>query len=165
MLAEVTNKVMSAAPTASACSPAAPATATTEYPVVAEIDETTHPFRRLALMVATTPEGGVGKGGQLAWKGLSSDMKRFKAITTGAGNNAVVMGRKTWLSIPPKFRPLPGRLNVVLSRSTDVREACDIPDSVKVAASFQDVEAIVAGVDTCFIIGGACVYNEAIQSA
>jgi len=71
-------------------------------------------------VVATERSRGIGKDGGLPWK-LPGDMAYFKALTSttrdGKRVNAVVMGRKTWDSIPDKFRPLPGRLNVVLSRS------------------------------------------------
>ena len=85
------------------------------------------------VIVASTPSGGIGKDGKLPWE-LPGDMAYFKevtlrtatpAATTPAGGpsvakrNAVVMGRKTWSSIPAKFRPLKGRLNVVLTSSSD----------------------------------------------
>ena len=72
------------------------------------------------LVVAAGRALGIGKGGGLPWK-LPGDMAYFKELTTatrgGGKRNAVVMGRGTWESIPPRFRPLPGRVNVVLSRS------------------------------------------------
>lgn len=74
----------------------------------------------LHIVVAATKKLGIGKGGGMPWK-LPGDMAYFKDLTTRTADsskqNAVVMGRKTWESIPPKFRPLPGRVNVVLSRS------------------------------------------------
>jgi dihydrofolate reductase len=93
-------------------------------------------------VVAATAEGGIGRDGSLPWR-LPKDMALFSRLTraslphwmgTGADpdpataattpvRNAVVMGRKTWHSLPPKFQPLPGRLNVVLSRNPGVRAA------------------------------------------
>lgn len=71
------------------------------------------------IVVAATRKLGIGKGGTMPWK-LPGDMAYFKELTSRtadpAKQNAVVMGRKTWESIPPKFRPLPGRVNVVLTR-------------------------------------------------
>ncbi len=82
-------------------------------------------MRSVSCIVAATPAGGIGKDGTLPWA-LPADLKRFARVTSDApagARNAVVMGRKTWASIPEKFRPLKGRLNVVLSTSADVR-AC-----------------------------------------
>ena len=76
-----------------------------------------HSFRRFTSFRLVAPLVHLkGDKGTLPWK-LSGDMKFFKATTLGDGNNAVLMGRKTWDSIPEKFRPLQGRVNVVLSRS------------------------------------------------
>lgn len=82
-------------------------------------------MRPVDVIVAATPAGGIGAGGALPWH-LPSDMALFKAVTSRTRDptlqNAVIMGRKTWASIPPKFRPLKGRLNVVLSGNADARQ-------------------------------------------
>lgn len=89
-------------------------------------------------------------------------MAHFKRVTSGDGNNAVIMGRKTWDSIPPKFRPLPGRTNVVLTRSGSSGE---YPDNVLVASSLQDAVAqLEDAAGDIFVIGGAQVYQESIDS-
>lgn len=80
-------------------------------------------MKPFSIIVAATQRGGIGLKGALPWKSLPTDMKSFKHLTSHVpagctGQNAVIMGRKTWDSIPPKFRPLPGRLNIVLSRAT-----------------------------------------------
>ena len=125
----------------------------------------------VSLIVACTGEGGIGKDGQLPWR-LPGDMAYFKRVTTGgsaadAGTgeklNAVVMGRKTWDSIPAKFRPLAGRVNVVLSRNPG---ALGLPADVLGATSLPDALSAVddrADIDQCFIIGGAEVYREALK--
>jgi dihydrofolate reductase/thymidylate synthase len=81
--------------------------------------------RPVKVIVAATASGGIGRGGTLPWR-IPADMAFFKATTLATSapgkQNAVIMGRKTWASIPAKFRPLPGRLNVVLSTSADVKE-------------------------------------------
>lgn len=77
------------------------------------------------LVVAATREGGIGKAGALPWQ-LSGDMAYFRELTShtrdSKKSNAVIMGRRTWESIPAKFRPLKGRVNIVLSRSSADQE-------------------------------------------
>lgn len=103
-------------------------------------------------IVAVDRNGAIGKGGKLPWH-YSADMKFFKETTTG---NAVVMGHKTWKSLK---KPLPNRLNIVLSRKGDI----ETQDSVVVA---RDVESVldVARKLNCdlFVIGGAQVYESLI---
>jgi dihydrofolate reductase/thymidylate synthase len=83
------------------------------------------PSKRFNAILAVTSTGGIGNHGTLPWK-LPGDMAWFKRVTLAVKDlskrNAVVMGRKTWCSIPTKFRPLSNRLNIVLSKSSDVRE-------------------------------------------
>ena len=78
-------------------------------------------FRKFHLVLAVSlPEFGIGANGKLPWH-LPEDMKHFKQITSNtidsSKRNAVIMGRKTWDSIPSKFKPLQNRLNVVLTRN------------------------------------------------
>jgi dihydrofolate reductase/thymidylate synthase len=121
---------------------------------------------RLSLVVAATASGrGIGRDGQLPWR-LGNELKWFKALTTGgcgaAQQNAVIMGRKTWESIPAKFRPLPGRLNIVLSS----RAGLELPGGVVLAGSLDDalerLRGLGAGVGRVFVIGGGSVYHEAL---
>jgi len=77
---------------------------------------------RLTLIVAATSTNGIGKGGQLPWR-LPKEMAYFAKVTSAAPEgktNAVIMGRNTWESIPPKFKPLQRRTNIVLSRNKDL---------------------------------------------
>ena len=138
---------------------------------------TTMNIRATAAIVAIAgTTRGIGIGGKLPWR-LKGDMAFFKKITTTVrsefaetSQNAVVMGRKTWESIPKKFRPLPNRLNVVLSRSKDVRSTCDIPEDVLCADSFDNALDQLAPlrlsgkVADVFAIGGASVYNAALET-
>ena len=100
-------------------------------------------------IVAVDRNGAIGKGGKLPWH-YSADLKFFKETTTG---NAVVMGYKTWLTLK---RPLPNRLNIVLSRQSQIEPQ----DSVLV---LRDVESVLAMVKDLkghlFVIGGEQVYR------
>ena len=110
-----------------------------------------------AIIVAIDEAGGIGKDGDLPWQ-LSADMAHFKKITQGAGNNAVIMGRKTWDSIPDKYRPLPGRLNVVLSRQKDL----ELPDGALLANQLNDALAGCKDCKEVFVIGGGAIYEQAL---
>ncbi|CAL1198780.1 unnamed protein product [Candida parapsilosis] len=94
-------------------------------------------------------------------------MAYFKRVTTRTVDpslrNAVIMGRKTWDSIPTKFRPLPNRLNVVLSRSFDNKV---IDENILHASSVEDSLKLVReeNIERVYVIGGAEIYNEFIKS-
>ena len=99
-------------------------------------------------------DGCIGKGNGLPWR-ISSDMARFKRLTEADGFNSVVMGRRTWESLPDRFRPLPERVNIVMSRDTDWE------DEGAIAALYvgRAIEiAFAEGSDECWIIGGAQIY-------
>lgn len=78
-----------------------------------------------SIIVAAGLHWGIGQDNAVPWR-LKKDMDFFKKITTSTNDkekiNCCIMGRKTYLSIPPKFRPLSNRLNVVLSRNPDARK-------------------------------------------
>jgi dihydrofolate reductase/thymidylate synthase len=124
----------------------------------------------LSIIVATTPKGGIGKDGELAWR-LPEDLAHFKRVTScecaEGKQNAVIMGRKTWDSIPEKFRPLSGRTNVVLTRAALEQDyVSPYPEEVIVASSVhQAVEQLAAleHVGETFVIGGQSAYEEAIK--
>lgn len=109
---------------------------------------------KLTLVVAAAKNGVIGRDGDLPWR-LSSDLKRFKAATMG---KPVLMGRKTWDSLPRK--PLPGRQNLVLTRDADFRAdgAWVYTDLAAMIAAGRAM-AKEAGVDEVCIIGGAHVFN------
>lgn len=107
----------------------------------------------IALVVAWAgPERVIGRDGGLPWH-LPSDMKHFRELTTGG---TVVMGRRTWESIPEKFRPLPGRRNIVLSSRATF-------DGAEVHGSLESALA-AAGTDA-YIIGGGATYAETLPLA
>ena len=114
---------------------------------------------KIAMIVAMDETGFIGKDGDLPWR-MSSDLKRFKNLTSGGGFNAVVMGRKTWDSLPDQYRPLPERTNIVLSRDSGLRI-----DGAEVA--LYDGRAVEIGYsegcDELWVIGGAEIYGLMIQ--
>ena len=75
----------------------------------------------MKLIVGFCRNRGIGYQNMLPWH-LSEDLKRCKKLTIGTGNNAVIMGRNTWESLPKKYRPLPKRTNVVLTRTPNVMQ-------------------------------------------
>lgn len=120
---------------------------------------------KFSLIAAADAKNGIGKSNKLVWK-LPSDMKYFSEITRRihdpAHRNAVIMGRNTWESLPKKHRPLPGRLNAVLSRSpqTDLQEGVILANSLDDALQKIDAQK---NIDHVFVIGGAKVFAEAIN--
>jgi len=112
------------------------------------------------VVVAADEAGGIGRGGALPWR-LPGDLRHFRFLTRGPGR-AVLMGRRTWESLPPRFRPLPGRLNVVLSRQAP--QVLALPPGVLSAPGLEDGLAAArgAGAERLFVIGGAQVYAWAL---
>ncbi|XP_008236926.1 PREDICTED: bifunctional dihydrofolate reductase-thymidylate synthase-like [Prunus mume] len=130
-----------------------------------------NPQRTYQVVVAATREMGIGKDGKLPWR-LPSDLKFFKEVTVTTSDpgkkNAVVMGRKTWESIPPEHRPLPGRLNVVLTRSGsfDIATAENVVICGSVASALELLAAspYCLSIDKVFIIGGGQILREALNA-
>jgi len=106
----------------------------------------------IVLVLAVAQNGVIGMKGAIPWH-ISDDMKRFKALTLG---HTVVMGRKTWNSLPKK--PLPGRINVVVTRQTDWQA-----EGAVVAHSLGQATAGTSG--TVMVIGGAEIYERALPLA
>ena len=122
-------------------------------------------IRRFKLIVAMCPNGGIGYKGRLPWPHCKADMAHFAKRTTGGGNNAVIMGAKTWDSIPA--RPLRNRANLILSSQTpEQSEQSDQSDQSDQSAHwfrtvpdlFTHLEA--AEYDEVWIIGGASIYEQ-----
>ena len=110
---------------------------------------------KMATIVAMDEDGYIGKGNNLPWK-LASDMARFKRLTEGDGFNSVIMGRKTWDSLPNSFRPLPERVNIVMSRDTNW-QAEGAETALYVGRAIE--LAFAEGSEECWVIGGAQVYE------
>jgi dihydrofolate reductase len=114
------------------------------------------------VVVAADRDWGIGKASGLPWPKLRGDLQHFKRVTCAASEGkrtAIVMGRKTWQSAEVAGKPLPRRLNVVVTRRTDLV----VPDGVVVAASLDAglVAARAPDVETVFVVGGAEIYREA----
>ncbi len=106
---------------------------------------------RIVFVVAVSRNGVIGRSGGLPWH-VSSDLKRFKAITMG---KPLIMGRKTWESLPK--RPLPGRLNIVVTRQKKyvAEGAVVVPDTASALAAAGEVDEIC-------IIGGGEIFAEVL---
>jgi dihydrofolate reductase len=108
----------------------------------------------LTLIWAQDANGDIGKDGTLPWH-LPEDMARFRELTMGA---TVVMGRITWESLPERFRPLPGRRNLVLTRSPEwAAEGAERVASLEAAVELAGAEL--------WVIGGGQVYSAAMPHA
>ena len=107
----------------------------------------------LHMIYARARNGVIGKQGQLPWH-LPEDLAHFKRTTLG---QAVVMGRVTWESLPEKFRPLPGRTNVVVSRQTSFEA-----NGAQVVSSLEAAMALFPTNEVVWLIGGAQLYSQAL---
>lgn len=107
----------------------------------------------ISIVVAVSENNAIGGKGDLLWR-LPADLKRFKEITYG---HHVLMGRKTYESIPEKFRPLPGRVNIVVSRKENFMAAgCKTVGSVEEGIQFAKDN----GENELMIIGGGEIYRQ-----
>ena len=110
----------------------------------------------IILIAAVAKNGVIGKDNTLPWH-LPEDLQHFKQLTTG---HAVLMGRKTWESLPPKFRPLPNRHNLVLTRDRHY-----IAPGATVVYSLNDAVKVSSGATALFVIGGAELYAHLLPHA
>ena len=111
---------------------------------------------KLGLIYARARNGVIGKAGALPWH-LPEDLAHFKRLTLGC---PVIMGRKTWESVPERFRPLPGRLNIVVTR-----QAGWSPIGASTASSLAEAIALATGQPLAWVIGGAGLFAEALPLA
>jgi dihydrofolate reductase len=108
------------------------------------------------LIFARARNGVIGKNNQLPWH-LPEDLAHFKRTTLG---QPVIMGRKTWDSLPLQFRPLPGRTNIVVTRQTDWQAP-----GATVAHSLAQAQSLCDPQQTVWVIGGAEIYAQALPLA
>jgi dihydrofolate reductase len=111
---------------------------------------------KINLILARARNGVIGKDGDMPWR-LPEDMAHFKRVTMGC---PVIMGRKTWASIPAKFRPLPGRQNIVVTRQPDFKA-----EGAQCAGSLEDAIELCPQDSDIWIIGGAQIYAQALPMA
>lgn len=111
---------------------------------------------RISFVVAIDKNRVIGANGRLPWR-LPDDMRRFRELTMG---KPVLMGRKTYESIPQRFRPLPGRHNIVLTRSRDyAAPGCTVVHTVEAGV------AAATGAEELMVIGGASLYTALLPRA
>lgn len=108
------------------------------------------------MIYARARNGAIGKDGKLPWH-LPEDLAHFRQVTLGF---PVIMGRRTWDSLPARFRPLPGRRNIVVSRNTDWR-----PEGAEVVATLDAALALCALDEQAWVIGGGEMYRSAMPIA
>lgn len=115
----------------------------------------------ITLILAQAENGVIGNKGQIPWR-ISEDMKRFKALTMG---KPVLMGRKTWESLPKK--PLPGRTNIILTRDPNFFSSLQPAQDKVIPSSSVDKALEVASqeCDTVMVIGGAEIYRMLLPRA
>ena len=107
---------------------------------------------RINLIFARASNGVIGKDNSMPWH-LPEDLAHFKRLTQGC---PVIMGRKTWDSLPPRFRPLPGRSNIVITRqpiwqAEGALHASSLPEALQLSGDVPEV----------WVIGGAEIYRQA----
>jgi len=110
----------------------------------------------VTIVAAVAKNGCIGRGGELPWR-IPEDLRRYKEVTMG---KVVIMGRKTWESIPERHRPLPGRTNVVVTRQANYR----LPGGVERVGSLAEALAAHRAEDVV-INGGAAIYRDAMVYA
>jgi len=116
------------------------------------------------IAVAICKNGGIGLKNGLPWSHLKDDMRLFSKRTTGAGFNAVLMGKNTWLSIPEIRRPLKNRTNIIISRNNNLSlkfNSCYIFSSTHDALTHCEE---CGKYDELWIIGGSGIYNEFLNT-
>jgi dihydrofolate reductase len=114
---------------------------------------------KLAFVVAVAKNGVIGRNGGLPWR-LSTDLKHFKALTTG---KPIVMGRRTWDSIG---RPLPGRETIVITRDPDFSaEGVHVVHSIEAGLELAQEQAARLQTDTIMIVGGSDIFAALLDRA
>lgn len=111
----------------------------------------------ISMIAAIAKNNCIGKNGKLPWN-IPEDMKRFREITN---NKPVIMGRKTWESIPERFRPLPNRTNIIVTRQNQYQVSNDVMVTNSLTEALQKTQTAAE----VMIIGGSELYKEGIEQA
>jgi len=109
----------------------------------------------ITLIVAADRLDGIARDGDLPWH-LPHDLSRFKRLTIGQGRSAVLMGRATWDTLPPKWQPLPRRRNIVMTRGSGTFVGAHT------VATWDEALAAAQGCDHLWVVGGAQIYTLAL---
>ncbi|HWN70624.1 MAG TPA: dihydrofolate reductase [Haliangium sp.] len=119
----------------------------------------------LELVVAADLDRGIAREGAIPWR-LPGDVRHFKQLTTAtadpARQNAVIMGRATWESLPARFRPLPDRRNLVLSRQPRLELPAGVLHGRDLDDALRALAGVTPGIERVFVIGGSQVYAAAL---
>jgi dihydrofolate reductase len=129
-----------------------PAAGARQWQAMTQIDARPH----LALIAAIDRHRAIGRNGDLLWQN-KLDQQHFRQATMGC---PVIMGRKTWDSLPPRFRPLPGRRNIVVTGNRGWQS-----QGAEAAGSLQAALDLVADAGRVFVIGGGQLYAQALPQA
>jgi len=126
-------------------------------------EETAENLTGVGLIWAQTSGGVIGKDGTMPWH-LPEDLKHFSRITTG---HPVIMGRKTWETFPDRFRPLPGRTNIVVTRQKSWAQSPAASGAIVVSSLDEALleSQFAPGFETVWIIGGGEVFRQSIDVA
>jgi dihydrofolate reductase len=117
---------------------------------------------RLVLVGAMAENGIIGRNGMLPWN-VRSELRHFRALTWG---KPVVMGRRTYLAIPPRNRPLPGRTNIVISRDLEfAAQGVVVAPGLAQALTVARADALRRGANEIVVAGGAQIYAQAWTAA
>ncbi|GAA4027629.1 dihydrofolate reductase [Arthrobacter methylotrophus] len=132
-------------------------------PESASSGETAEAINGIGLVWAQTGNGVIGKGGTMPWH-VPEDLKHFSTLTTG---HPVIMGRKTWESFPAKYRPLPGRTNIVVTRQQNWADSPEASGAVVVSSLDAALleSQFAPGGQNVWIIGGGEIYGQSMDIA
>lgn len=116
----------------------------------------------ISIIVAVDQKNGIAKNGKLPWQTQlknKNEIKYFKDTTIGKGNNAVIMGKNTYLSIPNNFRPLKERTNIIISKTLNTNDNIIVFRTIEEAEEYIKMESF----DEVFICGGEQIYTYFIE--